>query len=99
MKLVAHLSDPHFGTQNKRTCEALVQELGELEPTCVVISGDLTQRARRSQFRQARRWLDSLGLRYLAVPGNHDIPLYDVFTRFLRPREKPRPPREFTSNE
>lgn len=88
MKLVAHLSDPHFGTQNKRICEALVDELGDLEPACVVVSGDLTQRGRRRQFHQARAWLESLGLPYLTVPGNHDIPLYDVFTRFLRPRER-----------
>jgi 3',5'-cyclic AMP phosphodiesterase CpdA len=88
MKLVAHISDPHFGTQDKRVCRALVEELGELEPACVVVSGDLTQRGRRRQFRQAHRWLESLGLPYLTVPGNHDIPLYDVFTRFLRPRER-----------
>ena len=88
MKLVAHISDPHFGTQDKHVCRALVEELGELEPACVVVSGDLTQRGRRAQFRQARHWLDSLGLPYLAVPGNHDIPLYDVFTRFLRPRAR-----------
>ena len=88
MKLVAHMSDPHFGTQDKRICQALVQELGELEPACVVVSGDLTQRGRRRQFRQAHRWLESLGLPYLTVPGNHDIPLYDLFTRFLRPRKR-----------
>lgn len=88
MRLVAHISDPHFGTQDTGICHALVEELGELEPACVVVSGDLTQRARRHQFRQARRWLDSLGLPYLAVPGNHDIPLYDLFHRFLRPRKR-----------
>lgn len=95
-KLVAHLSDPHFGTQDKRICQALVRELGEIEPAVVVISGDLTQRARRSQFRHARRWLDALGLPTLVVPGNHDIPLYDVFSRFLRPRANYR---EYISKE
>lgn len=88
MKLVAHISDPHFGTQSREVCHALTAELGELEPACVVVSGDLTQRGRRAQFRQARRWLESLGLPYLTVPGNHDIPLYDLFTRFLRPRKR-----------
>ena len=85
MKLVAHISDPHFGTQSNEVCQALTEELGELEPACVVVSGDLTQRGRRAQFRQARRWLESLGLPYLTVPGNHDIPLYDVITRFGAP--------------
>jgi len=88
MKLVAHISDPHFGTQDRRICEALVDEIGELEPACVVVSGDLTQRGRRRQFRQAHRWLESLGLPYVTVPGNHDIPLFDLFTRFLRPRQR-----------
>ncbi len=88
MRLVAHLSDPHFGTQDKRICQALAAELGELEPACVVVSGDLTQRGRRAQFRQAHDWLESLGLPYLTVPGNHDIPLFDLFTRFLRPRKR-----------
>ena len=88
MKLVAHISDPHFGTEDPRIADALREELGALEPACVVVSGDLTQRARRSQFKQARQWLDSLGEPYVVVPGNHDIPLYDLFTRFIRPRER-----------
>ena len=88
MRLVAHISDPHFGSQDKRICRALVEELGALEPVCVVVSGDLTQRGRRRQFRLAHRWLESLGLPYLTVPGNHDIPLLDLFTRFVRPRER-----------
>lgn len=88
MKLVAHISDPHFGSQDRRVCNALVAELGGLEPACVVVSGDLTQRGRRRQFHQAHRWLESLGLPYLTVPGNHDIPLFDLFTRFVRPRTR-----------
>lgn len=88
MRLVVHLSDPHFGAQDTRICRALLAEIADLEPACVVVSGDLTQRGRRAQFRQARRWLDSLGVPYLTVPGNHDIPLFDVVTRFLRPRKR-----------
>jgi 3',5'-cyclic AMP phosphodiesterase CpdA len=88
MRLVAHLSDLQFGTQSREICHALVEELGELEPACVVVSGDLTQRGRRGQFRQARRWLESFGLPYLTVPGNHDIPVYDLFTRLVRPRKR-----------
>ncbi|MGB3929929.1 MAG: metallophosphoesterase, partial [Sphingobium sp.] len=57
-------------------------------PDLIVISGDFTQRARAEQFRQASAWLNRLkaaGLKTLVVPGNHDVPLYDLFRRFVRP--------------
>jgi len=60
--------------------EALV---AERRPDLVVVSGDLTQRARPDQFRQARRFLQGLGLPFLAVPGNHDVPMYRVWERLL----------------
>lgn len=88
MKLVAHISDPHFGSEDPVIARELLRELGALDPAVVVISGDLTQRARRHQFRAARSWLEHLGLPYVVVPGNHDIPLYDVVTRFFRPRDR-----------
>lgn len=54
-------------------------------PSLVVISGDLTQRARRSQFALAQAYLATLPRPQLVVPGNHDIPLYDVARRFIAP--------------
>jgi 3',5'-cyclic AMP phosphodiesterase CpdA len=86
MKLICHLSDPHFGRHDPDVAEALLAELARVRPALVAISGDLTQRAREPQFRAARAWLDRLGVPYLVVPGNHDIPLYDVLRRFLAPR-------------
>ncbi len=59
--------------------------LERVEPDLVVVSGDLTQRARDAQFRAARAFLDRLPVPWLAVPGNHDIPLYDVTRRVLSP--------------
>ena len=59
--------------------------LAEIEPHLVVVSGDLTQRARRSQFRAARAFLDALPAPWLAVPGNHDVPLWDVLRRIFSP--------------
>lgn len=88
MKLVTHISDPHFGTEDPAIAAELLRELRTLDPAVVVISGDLTQRGRRAQFRAARSWLEHLGMPYVVVPGNHDIPLYDVVTRFLRPRDR-----------
>ena len=87
MKLVVHISDPHFGEADPVIAEALLDELNGLRPALVAISGDLTQRARRVQFKAAREWLDRLFVPYLVVPGNHDIPLYDVIRRFVAPRD------------
>jgi 3',5'-cyclic AMP phosphodiesterase CpdA len=51
----------------------------------VVISGDLTQRAKREQFRQARRFVDRIPVPTLVVPGNHDVPMYRVWERVFSP--------------
>ncbi len=83
---IAHLSDPHFGTVLEPVRTALTARLKELAPTLVLLSGDITQRARTKQFREARAFLDALEpLPAFAVPGNHDIPLYNVLGRLLSP--------------
>jgi 3',5'-cyclic AMP phosphodiesterase CpdA len=81
---LAHISDLHFGTEDPRTADRLVEELHALAPRMVIVSGDLTQRARRAQFRAARAYLDRLPP-FMVVPGNHDIPLYDAGRRALSP--------------
>ena len=85
MRTIAHLSDLHFGRADARIVDCLVATVAELEPDLVAVSGDLTQRARASQFREARAFLDRLPGPQIVVPGNHDVPLYDVFARFARP--------------
>jgi 3',5'-cyclic AMP phosphodiesterase CpdA len=51
-----------------------------------VFSGDITQRARSAQFGAARAFCDSLDIpRMLALPGNHDIPLFNLPARILDP--------------
>jgi 3',5'-cyclic AMP phosphodiesterase CpdA len=85
VRVVAHLSDLHFGRVERATLEPLRRRVIELAPDLVVISGDLTQRARAHQFREARAFLDSLPGPQIVVPGNHDVPLYNVLARFLRP--------------
>jgi 3',5'-cyclic AMP phosphodiesterase CpdA len=83
MRTIAHISDLHFGMTEPRIVEAAVQDLSERRPTVLVVSGDLTQRARAPQFRDAAAFLRRLPSPQVIVPGNHDIPLYDVFTRFF----------------
>lgn len=91
MARIAHLSDVHFGAHDPELVEALTSWLVERSPDLVVVSGDFTQRARVSQYREACAWLDRLeqaGLAVLGVPGNHDVPLYDVVRRFARPLKR-----------
>ncbi|EQA97877.1 metallophosphoesterase family protein [Sphingobium baderi] len=88
MTRIAHLSDLHFGAHDERIVTAAEAWLLERRPHLTVISGDLTQRARIGQFRQASAWINRLraaGLPLLVIPGNHDVPLYDLANRFLRP--------------
>jgi 3',5'-cyclic AMP phosphodiesterase CpdA len=85
MSIVAHLSDLHFGCHDPAAAESLLASLAESGAELVVVSGDLTQRARRAQFRAARAFLRCLPQPVLAVPGNHDIPLYDVLRRAFDP--------------
>ncbi|MDO8542099.1 MAG: metallophosphoesterase family protein [Opitutaceae bacterium] len=85
MRTIAHISDLHFGTEDPVVAENLVTALGRDRPSLVVISGDLTQRARGAQFAAARDYLCRLPVPQVVVPGNHDVPLYDVTRRFLSP--------------
>ena len=85
MKTIAHISDLHFGRDIPHVAEALAADLTAQHPTLVVASGDLTQRARGREFRAAHDYLARLPHPQLVVPGNHDVPLYDVARRFLAP--------------
>jgi len=80
------ISDPHFGTEQPTVMRALRRLAHHAAPDLVVLSGDITQRARGAQFRAARQFIDELAVpACLAIPGNHDIPLYDIATRLLAP--------------
>jgi 3',5'-cyclic AMP phosphodiesterase CpdA len=88
MARLIHLSDLHFGAHDERLVEAVAERIDEARPDLVVVSGDFTQRARTEQFEEACQFLTRLrdsGHEVLGVPGNHDVPLYDVLRRFLSP--------------
>lgn len=85
MRKIVHISDLHFGKENPATVEKLVEAVNEIGPHLTVVSGDLTQRARQSQFAAARVFLDRLPGPRIVVPGNHDVPLYRVAERFAHP--------------
>jgi 3',5'-cyclic AMP phosphodiesterase CpdA len=85
MRTIVHLSDLHFGRVDATLLDPLVEAVEALAPDVVVVSGDLTQRARAGQFREARDFLARLPSPQIVVPGNHDVPLYNVAARFLSP--------------
>lgn len=90
MRRVLHLSDLHFGRLHPPALESLRHFLTAQEQNIdlVVITGDWTQRARRGQFKQAAKFLDEVRLPVLTVPGNHDVPLYNLWSRFISPFKK-----------
>ncbi len=88
MRTIVHLSDIHFGRVDRAILSPLIQTVNRIEPDVVAVSGDLTQRARSFQFKAARKFLDELPKPQIVVPGNHDVPLYSIFARFINPLRK-----------
>jgi 3',5'-cyclic AMP phosphodiesterase CpdA len=88
MRKIVHLSDLHFGRTDPAVVQGLITFVSEIKPDLVAVSGDLTQRARSWQFQEARAFLDALPKPQIIVPGNHDVPLYNVLARFLNPLDR-----------
>jgi 3',5'-cyclic AMP phosphodiesterase CpdA len=86
MRRILHISDVHFGPPHlPAVAEGVLRLVAQRQPDLVVISGDLTQRAKPHQFRAARSWVDRIEAPTVTVPGNHDVPLYRFWERFLAP--------------
>ncbi len=86
MATLLHLSDLHFGKPFRpNVAQAVLVQSRELEPDVVVVSGDFTQRARAPQFQQAAEFLKKFDSPVVVTPGNHDVPFYRFWERFLTP--------------
>ncbi len=85
MRTIAHLSDLHFDRVDHAAERALIAQIAERQPSVIVVTGDLTQRARRGQFEHARIFLEHLPSPQVILAGNHDIPLFDLVQRFRDP--------------
>lgn len=88
MRTIVHLSDLHFGRIDPAVVDPLIATIMRIKPDLVVVSGDLTQRARSHQFQEARVFLDRLPNPQIVVPGNHDVPMHNVLARFFQPLDK-----------
>ena len=85
MRRIAHISDLHFGRTDPAVVEGLVDELNRAPPDLIIASGDFTMRARRREYAEARAFLARLSAPWVAVPGNHDIAHFKLFSRFFHP--------------
>jgi 3',5'-cyclic AMP phosphodiesterase CpdA len=88
MRTIAQISDLHFGAHEPAVVAHLHAALSAIRPDLIVVSGDLTQRAHRSQFAEAAGFLERLeaeGFWLIVVPGNHDVPMHKPVSRLLWP--------------
>ena len=86
MSVLLHISDPHFGTERPQVVKALERLAHAQAPELVILSGDITQRARKAEFAAAGAFMDRLAVpSRLVIAGNHDIPLFDLVTRIFGP--------------
>ncbi|MEX0610398.1 MAG: metallophosphoesterase [Balneolaceae bacterium] len=84
MRRIIHISDLHFGRENKEIEQELLKDIHKHNPSVVVVSGDLTQRAKLGEFQAAKKFLAQIPFPKIIVPGNHDIPLYNLYGRFIK---------------
>lgn len=85
MSILLQISDPHFGTEQPEVVDALLKLAQQQRCDLVILSGDITQRARAKQFAAARAFVDRINAPLLAIPGNHDIPLFNLWARLQHP--------------
>nr|WP_137677061.1 metallophosphoesterase [Parerythrobacter lutipelagi] len=82
---IFHVSDVHFGVEDQTALDWFAAAVVAEQPDAVICTGDLTQRATRSQYQAAQEWFGGLGVPIMLQPGNHDMPYYNLWERFRRP--------------
>lgn len=83
-----HISDLHFGAEDRLALEWFERTVAADNPDAIIVTGDLTLRARPREFRAAAEWLRNLGRPITIEPGNHDLPYFDLWARFLAPYDR-----------
>jgi 3',5'-cyclic AMP phosphodiesterase CpdA len=85
MTRIFHVSDVHFGTEDRAALDWFAGTVRAERPDLVLLTGDLTAAARSSEFAAACTWLDTLGVPIRVEPGNHDLPVYRPLQRLFDP--------------
>lgn len=80
-----HISDVHFGVEDRSALSRVERAIVDEQPGALVCTGDITQRAKHSEYAAAAEWFESLGVPVVLEPGNHDMPYYNLFERFSDP--------------
>lgn len=86
--LLFHLSDIHFGLEDRSALSWVADEIALRRPDAVMITGDLTMRARHREFAAAQKWISSIDVPVTIEVGNHDMPYYNLFERFVTPYKR-----------
>ena len=82
---IALIADLHFGSVPARLADQLALDLERIRPDLIIVAGDLTMRSTRTEFADAKVWLEGLKAPLLVLPGNHDLPVWSFFERFTNP--------------
>ena len=85
MTRLFHVSDLHFGREDRAAMRWFAGLVQTERPDAVVCTGDLTMRARKAEFAAAADWLRGLGVSVTIEPGNHDLPYFNPLARLLDP--------------
>lgn len=80
-----HLSDIHFGLEDREALSWAKSEIARQRPDAVAITGDLTMRARHREFAAACAWIQGLDIPVTVEIGNHDMPYFNLIERFVDP--------------
>ena len=80
-----HISDVHFGVEDRDALAEVAARVEQERPDAVICTGDLTQRAKHSEYAAAAEWFRGLGVPVWLDPGNHDMPYYNLVERFTDP--------------
>ncbi|MFM2372449.1 MAG: hypothetical protein RIS85_2171 [Pseudomonadota bacterium] len=99
MTRIFHISDIHFGLEDRRALDWVAQCIAREKPDAVAITGDLTMRARHREFAAACEWISALGAPVTVEVGNHDLPYFNLIERFVDPYRRFRAIEELVERE
>lgn len=88
MTRLFHVSDVHFGREDRAAVDWFGARVKEEQPDAVIMTGDLTMQARRHEFAAAAKWLHGLGRPVTVEVGNHDLPYFNLWARFVTPYKR-----------
>lgn len=88
MGRIIQLSDIHFGGEDAKALEAATAYAIADRPDLTVLTGDLTLNGLPDEFRACAAWLARLPKPWIATPGNHDTPYWNLPLRALAPFDR-----------